>query len=155
MEWIAPAPYRALLHELVPIIKNRRRSESFIIGIDGWMYSGKSSLASWLAWQLGCQAVYLDMFIVADNGTFAGWRVEDLRRIFVSRTGRCTIVEGVMLLEALHRIQVAPDYLVYARDAGRRNRPTGSELSKTILAYLMQRRPMSKADRVVNLEMSD
>jgi pantothenate kinase-related protein Tda10 len=34
------------------------------IAIDGADGSGKSSLASWLAWQLGAATLYLDIYLV-------------------------------------------------------------------------------------------
>ena len=37
------------------------------IAIDGADGCGKSSLASWLAWQLGAVTIYLDIYVVSRN----------------------------------------------------------------------------------------
>jgi uridine kinase len=39
-----------------------------IVGIDGRWGAGKSSLASWLAWQLGMPSVHLDLYIEHATG---------------------------------------------------------------------------------------
>src|SRR5437660_479813 len=55
-----------------------------LIAIDGADGVGKSSLASWLAWQLGAAAVYLDLYIVRGSSPLR-WRSDELRRIVSTR----------------------------------------------------------------------
>jgi hypothetical protein len=110
---------------------------------------------SWLAWQFGMQAIYLDMFIVPDGGTVEGWRTDDLGRAFESRRGRCTVVEGIMLLDALSLLGIEPNFFVYVRDAGRSMRPAGSPLDQQVLSYLRRQRPMTRADQVMTWKVRD
>jgi pantothenate kinase-related protein Tda10 len=55
-----------------------------IIGIDGRSGAGKSSLASWLAWQLGMPSVHLDLYVERDSEPLS-WRYEDLARVITAR----------------------------------------------------------------------
>ena len=55
-----------------------------IIGIDGRSGAGKSSLASWLAWQLGMPSVHLDLYVERDSEPLS-WRYEDLTRVITAR----------------------------------------------------------------------
>ena len=50
-----------------------------LIGIDGDDGVGKSSLASWLAWQLGAPAIYLDLYVIRGSHPLR-WRTEQIRR---------------------------------------------------------------------------
>jgi 2-phosphoglycerate kinase len=55
-----------------------------IIGIDGRSGAGKSSLASWLAWQLGMPSVHLDLYVERDSEPLS-WRYEVLARVITAR----------------------------------------------------------------------
>jgi thymidylate kinase len=55
-----------------------------LIAIDGADGIGKSSLTSWLAWQLGTPAVYLDLYVIRDSDPLR-WRSDELRRIINTR----------------------------------------------------------------------
>jgi hypothetical protein len=44
-----------------------------LIAIDGADGVGKSSLASWLAWQLGAPAIYLDLYVIRDSNPACLW----------------------------------------------------------------------------------
>ena len=50
-----------------------------LIAIDGADGSGKSSLASWLAWQLGMPAVQLDLYLTDTKPI--QWLTADLARV--------------------------------------------------------------------------
>ncbi len=88
-----------------------------LIAIDGADHCGKSSLASWLAWQLGMPAVQLDLYLT--NLYPIQWRVDDLARVVTQRIdvdrGRPVIIEGVLMLDALDQIRRKPDFLVFVR----------------------------------------
>jgi hypothetical protein len=53
---------------------------SLLICIDGGDGVGKSSLASWLAWQLGAVAIHLDLYIVP-NSCPLRWRIDAMMSI--------------------------------------------------------------------------
>jgi hypothetical protein len=87
-----------------------------IIGIDGRWGAGKSSLASWLAWQLGMPSVHLDLYVERDSEPLS-WRYEDLTRIIGARLvlARPIIVEGIRLCQPLRAIDLDPGYWVWWR----------------------------------------
>jgi uridine kinase len=120
----------ALQKELGP---NRK---PLLIAIDGADGVGKSSLASWLRWQLGMPALHLDLYLIKDSNPLA-WRAGELAHLISSRVdiGRPIIVEGIMILDALDQISRRPDFLVYVRGYG------SQKLSSRIENYRRQRKP--------------
>lgn len=113
---IAPDGYhevRKLIRDALGFPDDRR---PLLIGIDGLDGSGKSALASWLAWQIEMPALHLDVYMVRNSKPLS-WRVDDLARAidgaqFLPRK-RPVIVEGVFLLRVLKAVNRAPDFLVY------------------------------------------
>ena len=68
-----------------------------LIAIDGADGVGKSSLASWLAWQLGAPAIHLDLYLVRDSDPLR-WRCDELQAILNTRLvehAKPVIVEGI------------------------------------------------------------
>jgi hypothetical protein len=51
-----------------------------LICVDGADGLGKSSLASWLAWQLGAVVINLDLYVISDSYPLQ-WRTDDLQRM--------------------------------------------------------------------------
>jgi hypothetical protein len=90
-----------------------------VIGIDGRGGAGKSSLAFWLAWQLGMPAVSLDLYVIRDSEPLE-WRYEDLGRLISARMKlrRPIIVEGICLCQSLHAFERGPDFLIWVENAG-------------------------------------
>jgi uridine kinase len=89
-----------------------------LIAIDGADGVGKSSLASWLAWQLGMPAVQLDLYLTNDEPI--QWLTADLDRAVARRLGssRPVIVDGVLVLDALDQIGREADFLVWVDGGG-------------------------------------
>jgi uridine kinase len=83
-----------------------------IDGADGW---GKSSLASWLAWQLGMPAVQLDLYLTSLDPI--RWLTTDLQRVVARRLNRDRplIVDGILALDALDQINREADFLVFVK----------------------------------------
>ena len=108
-----------------------------LIAIDGADGVGKSSLASWLAWQLGAPAIHLDLYLVRASDPLR-WRSDELRRVVNTRLvehARPLIVEGILVLDALGKIRRKPDYLVYVDGEG------GHSLSTRLADYRAQHKP--------------
>src|SRR5580704_19648810 len=84
-----------------------------LVAIDGADGIGKSSLASWLAWQLGMPAIQLDLYLTGLEPI--QWLSGDLARVVSRRLDRgCpVIVDGVLVLDALDQIGRKADFLVY------------------------------------------
>ncbi|MCP3464447.1 hypothetical protein [Bradyrhizobium sp. CCGUVB23] len=100
-----------------------------LITIDGADGVGKSSLASWLAWQLGMPAIQLDLYLT--NLEPMQWLTADLNRVVSRRLdgGRPVIVDGVLALDALDQIGRKTDFLVHVEGG------TGIALAAQITAY--------------------
>jgi hypothetical protein len=116
-----------------------------LIGIDGADGCGKSSTASWLAWQFGMKVIHLDLYTDAGTGALTTFADEVARPINrrVGQHKKPMIVEGILLLEAFAAVGRQPDVLVFID-----GEPSGS-LAGRILGYWSQYRPREKADFVV------
>jgi uridine kinase len=112
-----------------------------LIAIDGADGLGKSSLASWLAWQLGAPTIHLDLYLVRGSDPIR-WRTDDLRRIIQTRLvehAKPLIVEGILVLDALDKIERKPDFLVYVDGEG------GHSLSGRLADYKARHRLEQRA----------
>ena len=106
-----------LLQELQKELGPNRKP--LLIGIDGADGVGKSSLASWLAWQLGMPTVHLDFYLVHGSEPQT-WMVKEIDRMIGQRIDgeRPMIIEGTFLLDVLEQIEWQPDFLIYVRGRG-------------------------------------
>lgn len=110
-----PRSEELLDHVLAALTPEWRR---LLICIDGADGLGKSSLASWLAWQLGAVAIPLDLYIVPDTNPLR-WSIEDLQRVIDARLKvGPAVVEGVLALNALDALKHPPDFLVFVEGDG-------------------------------------
>lgn len=113
-----------------------------LIAIDGADGSGKSSLASWLAWQLGMPAVQLDLYLVSYHPI--KWLDTELSRVVAKRLDRerrPIIVDGVCILDALSRIERKADFLVFVTGGNET-----SSLAPLVTGYRSRQRPDELAD---------
>jgi hypothetical protein len=115
-----------------------------LIAIDGADCSGKSSLASWLAWQLGMPAVQLDLYLTGLRPI--EWLVDDLARVVARRLDRDRplILDGVLILDALDQIGRAPSFLVFVSGGHER-----SSLAPQIAAYKSRQEVFKRANYVI------
>jgi hypothetical protein len=105
-----------------------------LIAIDGMDGVGKSSLASWLAWQLGMPAVQLDLYLTSLEPI--QWLTADLQRAISRRLdcGRPVIVDGVLALDALDQIGRKADFLIRVEGGGE------TKFTPQISAYYSRRK---------------
>jgi pantothenate kinase-related protein Tda10 len=100
-----------LLHRIKEALTPNRLP--LLIAIDGANGTGKSSLASWLAWQTGMPTVHLDLFLTSLHPI--QWLTSDLKRVVDRRLDRKrpgpVIVEGVLVQDALDQIGRKADLL--------------------------------------------
>ena len=144
--WLtAPKSYRDLRASIRKALGFPHERRPLLIGIDGLDGAGKTSLASWLSWQLEMPAIHLDLYIVNGSKPLR-FRSEDLAQTLDARAkqGRPLIVEGVLLLQALSEIDYSPDFLVYVHKASHQ-----SSLRPLIQDYLTVFQSRSKAHEVV------
>jgi hypothetical protein len=112
----APSTYSDLHAQICAVLGPKRNP--VLIGFDGRDGQGKTSAATWLAWQLGMSAIHLDHFIQPSQVEgYIKWRTEELARCLKARGTKPIIVEGVLLLDALSAIEKSPDYLVFVEKA--------------------------------------
>lgn len=139
-----PPAYTELYSELWRALGYPRERRPIIIGVDGSNGVGKTSLASWIAWQFGMEAIHLDLFLIQGK-TPSDWRCDDLKKVIDARKNlnRSVLIEGVLLLEALNRISITPDYLIFvgAEHAERDNCGLANQLNE----YFACKNPHSKA----------
>jgi uridine kinase len=107
----APPAYLELLAQTTAMLGPYR--DPLLIGFDGRDGHGKTSAATWLAWQLGMPAVHLDLFLRDESEGPIGWHTDDLSRCLKNRGDRPIIVEGVLLLDALEVVYRTADFLVF------------------------------------------
>jgi thymidylate kinase len=116
-----------------------------LIAIDGADNAGKSSLASWLAWQLGMPAVQLDLYLTSLR--HIQWLADDLNRVVNRRLDRDRplIIDGVLALDALDQIKRRPNFLVFVSGGH-----TGSSLAPEIAAYRLRQKLPELADFIID-----
>ena len=137
----APASYLEARRWIEPAIRERG---AVLIGVDGLDGAGKTSFATWLAWQFGMPVVHLDLYIIKDKRPIE-WRTGDLERLIEARLndgGRPLVVEGILLLQALNRIRRTPSKLFFVELEG-----TGGSysLAHELSNYIDQYRPQKLA----------
>ena len=94
--------------------KNWPENNSRIIAIDGLDGAGKTTIAHFLAWQLGIAAISTDLFFSCMPNPELKYRDNEIKKILIARNEleRVTIIEGVFILKLLERIGYQPEYLV-------------------------------------------
>ena len=152
----APSSYSELRAQVSEALGPCRNP--ILIGFDGRDGEGKTSAATWLAWQFGMPAIHLDLFIRRSESKSAiSWRTDDLAGCLKARGTKPIIIEGVLLLEALATIEKSPDYLVFVEKAEpKRSRDRRLDddlidrrefsLSNQVTRYLERRRPSDLAN---------
>src|SRR5215831_4866876 len=99
------------------LVKELKSRQPRIIGVDGSLGVGKTSLARKIAKQLHCVCLHLDSFLIVGQGSFMpSLRYERLHSA-IAREKKMLVIEGICLMAVLERLSVAPDYLVFV-DAG-------------------------------------
>ncbi len=158
----APAAYGELLERADTLIGPNRNP--IVIGFDGECGAGKSSAASWLAWQLGMPSLHLDLFLappVEDEPIT--WRIDDLERCIAARGDRPLIIEGVLLLDVFARIRARKlDYLVYVEVTNNSGSERDSDwdddiehsrefaLENQVARYFARANPKERADFILS-----
>ena len=153
---IAPAQYVEMHQRVATALGLGRRP--ILIGIDGRDGHGKTSAASWLAWQFGMPALHLDLFSKLHEFERAmEWRSSDLAGSVRARLERPLIVEGVLLLDALNKIDRKPDFLIFVdKEEPKRVRDRSLDhdladhrpfcLSNQVTQYFERENPSARAD---------
>ena len=117
-----------------------------LIGIDGFNGAGKSSFATWLAWQLGMPCLSLDGFREQTTPPLS-WRLHEVERLLSNRLnrGKPAMVESVFLLDVLRQLGREPDLLIYVESDDRR----ADDAMDGLVAYVAREGLPARADVVV------
>jgi hypothetical protein len=115
-----------------------------LIVIDGADGCGKSSLASWPAWQLGMPAIQLDLYLTDLHPI--RWLTMELARLVNHRldNNRPVIVDGVCALDAVDQIKRRADFLIFVSGGDET-----SSLAPQIAAYRLRQRPEKLAQIIL------
>ncbi len=143
----APSSYGVARDRLLVALGFPYEWHPLLIAIDGRDGAGKSSLASWLAWQLSMPAIHLDMLLPGDDRL--AWRMEDLQRLLDARVAvkGPVIVEGILVQDALASVGRGADYVILVENEGE---PYSDGLMPRIRKYWAERDlPRSANYRVV------
>jgi hypothetical protein len=150
-----PECYLSAWREIRTLLGPNR--EPLLIGIDGRDGAGKSNFASWLAWQFEMPSIHLDTFLESPESVSKGWRLKELQRVIKSRADKKQpiIVEGVLLLDALGKLGIEPDYLVYMECEKAGYICDESLYNDTVKPYLDRTQPEQKANLKVSWTPDD
>lgn len=109
--------HQDLLAAIRPLVIPWRK---MTIAVDGFDHSGKSTLARFLAWQLGMPAIETDLALLPDC-SFTSHDYRLLKRLIESRHTfeRPAIIEGVFVLRTLKELELHPEVLIRVEAAGR------------------------------------
>ncbi|MGM4903787.1 hypothetical protein AB8B21_18275 [Tardiphaga sp. 866_E4_N2_1] len=147
----SPTEYCELYGKVNALIGTNRNS--VLIGLDGRCGAGKSTLASWLAWQFGMPAIHLDLFLSGKDPL--RWKVDDITRCLTARGDRPLIIESILLLDVLRQVGRKADFLVFVEqiDGSTRVRPPDSDdrnsphsVDGQVDAYIENEAPATKAN---------
>jgi hypothetical protein len=138
-----PIPRSDELLDLVQTALTRDR-RPLLVAIDGADGIGKSSLASWLAWQTGMPTVHLDLFLTCVQPI--QWLTADLKRAVDRRLDlkRPVIVEGLLVLDALGQIGREADFVAFLTG------DHGSRLADQLAEYQKRRDLPGAADLILD-----
>lgn len=114
----------------------------FLIGVDGRDGAGKSTLARFLAWQMGMPAIETDLFLAEDELVRDTCRLVQLINARFDKS-RPVIVEGMLLLKNLESIGLKPDYLIYVENQSFDGSDKWQDMFKT---YEEKFKPRESAD---------
>lgn len=124
-----------------------------IVGIDGGLGAGKTTLAKRLSAQQRCTCLHLDAFLAQGRAAFQPSIDYGRLRSAIAASQGMVIVEGLCLLAVLERIGIVPDYLIFVdADVRYRNARKSPLLWDEIRDYLARYAPRAKADAVISLE---
>lgn len=115
-----------------------------VIAVDGVDAAGKSTLARYLAWQLGMPAVETDLFL-DDAAVGLNYHIDQLKLVMNARLSLdCpVIIEGVRVLLLLQDLDLDCDFLVWVEQEGH----DGSHgLRGALAAYAKEFTPRERAN---------
>lgn len=91
------------------------KGRNHLIGIDGFLGAGKTTLAEKLSGDIVCRFISLDNYLNKNKGTYLdNINYRKLSRTVSSQSGSL-IIEGICLLSILKRCSIMPNILIYIK----------------------------------------
>lgn len=117
LDKLAPDTYSLARDRLLLALGYPSERRSLLVAVDGRDGAGKSSFACWLAWQIGCPVIHLDLFLSGEGLT---WKIDDLERMLARRLQNRgpLMIEGVLVLDALASVDRTADYVIFVENEG-------------------------------------
>ena len=138
----------ASISDLMRALENRGAS---IIGVDGYLGAGKTTVATRLSEQTGYACVHLDDYLDPKKAGF----VENLDLSALDKTlrgKRPLIIEGLCLLGVLDRFQINVDFLVYVAGISPSRTDFDDKIFDETDKYLQTYRSTIRADVIFNMD---
>jgi hypothetical protein len=137
----------ASITELSRALENRGAA---IIGVDGYLGVGKTTVATRLSKQTGYSCVHLDDYLVPHKGGFVeNLYLPALKTVIGERP---IIIEGLCLLEVLERLQINADFLVYVTGISASRKDLDKKVFDETDRYLQAYQPTKRAEVIFNMD---
>lgn len=125
-----------------------KKKKSNIIGIDGELGAGKSTISKIIAKKINCQVIHLDNYLIQKQGVYVNAiKFEELKKD-VKKCKFPVIIEGVCLLYVLKRIDIYPDTLFFVPKKIYTKKATGVALE--VREYIIKTEVNRKADIIMS-----
>jgi uridine kinase len=139
--------YLRIVDALTPIMRER---PGVIVTIDGRDGVGKTTLGRYLAWHFNVTLIETDLFLIPAQD-YIIYLDDQINRIIERRMTSFlpVIVEGVSMLQLMHRINRVPAFSIYVTNPRQSSSKT---LDRRLSAYEAAFSPSANASLVVKVE---
>ena len=132
--------------ELTHVLKSKAE---VVIGIDGYLGAGKTTVANELSRKLGYRCIHIDEYLEPHQSDY--FKNLDLTSLKAATDQRPLIIEGLCLLKVLDQLQVNVDFLVFVMGIGPNRKKMDKNLFDEADNYILSYRPTQKADIIFNM----
>lgn len=101
-------------NELIATLRNRPFDSKSTVSIDGVDGVGKTTLSAKIAQELCISNIELDDFVQKKQGGYVS-HIDYDRLLKKINTDKPVVVEGICVLQILHRIQIRPNVSIYIK----------------------------------------
>lgn len=124
-------------------------SDAKVIGVDGGLGAGKSTLAGELSRRLGFQCIHLDDYLEPHKGRY--FENIDMASLQSSITAKPTIIEGICLVKVLQALGIKEYFSIYVPGVSPAENPKDRLLLEEIAEYFLTYRPQQSAEVIYTM----